>query len=297
MFNYKEFLAQQQKYGQIPKEHPSVQIANEQSSALHSAPPQYKILSTRKFEPSELCEMFVGRWFKYVYLVFLSLYTFCSCPSYAAVAGSSWAVNLPFNYSNIIECTERDFNGHLFPTLDSCRNVYWLCLLMFACIVIPISLLELKKQILVQVAVGLLRFCVIGGMVIYCLVNLFMGRVIFDCANPILQPPSGNNWTNLVNSTETLQKVLTHFDWRGWVVSVPIFAFSFMLQQGIPSLTQPVRQKKYLRGYFNAVFLISGLLYMSVGVAVSLWFRGCVNETSTLNWVRTHYYNKDRFTI
>ena len=270
-------------------------INKEQASGSNSVPPRYEIVASRKFEPSELCEIFVGPWFKNIYLLFLSLYTFCSCPSYAAVAASSWAVNLPINFSNLVECTERDFNGHLLPALASCRYDYWFCLLLFTVIVIPISLLKLKNQILVQVTFGVLRFGVIGCMVVYCLVNLLMGKAISDCANPNSLPPTGNSdngTSSPINHTETLQEVVTRFDWKGWVVSVPMFTFALLLQQAIPSLTQPVRQKNYLRAYISAVFLIAGLLYMCVGIALSLWFKNCINETSILNWVRKCYPNK-----
>ena len=51
--------------------------------------PIFEITSTRKFEIVELSQIFVGKWFKYLYLVIFVLYGFLGCWSFTAVAGSA----------------------------------------------------------------------------------------------------------------------------------------------------------------------------------------------------------------
>ena len=261
--------------------------------------PYFRIELSRKFEPSELCEVFVGRWLKVVYLIILTCYTFLACLSFSTVAGSAWSINIPLNFSGVEQCQNDDFKDHTLPVDPSCRNAYWFCLFLFACIVVPLSLIELKEQVIVQVAMGLLRFITIGAIVIFCIANLVQHPNICHCDHP---------WANLsdfevdnatvCNVTTTMGDTMTHFDGKAWLVAIPVFVYAFILHQGIPALTHPVKEKHWLRGYFNTLYLVTIFVYVILGVTVSLWFRNCTVETCTLNWVSIYtlafcYYRYD----
>ena len=248
---------------------------NSVSPEPHVTKPNFRILLTRKFEPSELCEIFVGRWLKYVYLGLLSAYSFLACLSYATVAGSAWAVNIPFNTTGIKECLEDNFTGVTLPS-GTCLSAYWLCLLFFACIVLPLSLLELREQVWVQVLLGVMRFFTLACIIVYCFVNLVIRYPFPQCSN---ETSSSHNECN--STTETF----LDFNYKGWLVGIPVFVYAHILHQGIPSLTHPVKQKKFLRAYFNILFITIGSLYLVLGVVVSLWFNKGISETCTLNWV------------
>ena len=237
--------------------------------------PNFRILLTRKFEPSELCEIFVGRWLKYGYLVILTLYTFSACLSYATVAGSAWAVNIPFNTSGIKECVEDNFTGVTLPS-GTCLSAYWLCLFFFACIVLPLSLMELREQVCVQVLLGLMRFFTLAAIIVYCIVNLALSYPFPQCPN---------NETASHNGCNTTKETFLDFNFKSWLVGIPVFVYAHILHQGIPSLTHPVKQKKHLRTYFNILFITIGSLYLTLGIVVSLWFNKEISETCTLNWV------------
>ncbi|KAL5502785.1 hypothetical protein EMCRGX_G009609 [Ephydatia muelleri] len=71
----------------------------------------------------------------------------------------------------------------------------------------------------------------------------------------------------------------------GWVLSIPVFTYAQMLHPGIPSLTHPIKQKKGLHWFMAAIFGTTLFCYMTLGIVVSLWFRGDINETASLNWV------------
>ena len=53
--------------------------------------PVFDIKLNRKFEPSEMSEVFFGRCVKIIYIVVLSLYIFMAAWSFTTVAGSAWA--------------------------------------------------------------------------------------------------------------------------------------------------------------------------------------------------------------
>ena len=248
--------------------------------------PHFRIELNRKFEPSELCEVFAGRWLKGVYLVILTVYTFLACLSFSTVAGSAWAVNIPFNFSDIQQCSEDEFKHNILPP-ESCRNAYWISLAMFAVIVVPLSLVELKEQVIVQVVLGILRFVTIGAIVIFSVTNLGIHHDICSCDDPWI---SNDSDTGVCKVNNTMEEIVTRFNSKSWLVSIPVFVYAYILHQGIPALTHPIKEKHHLMAYFNILFLVIAVVYASLGVTVSLWFRDCTNEICTLNWVSVYMF-------
>lgn len=212
----------------------------------------------------------------------LTLYTFLACISYSTVAGTAWSVNLPLNFGSLHECTNSEFHYERLPTVTSCRNAYWFCLFLFACIVIPLSVIELKEQMIIQVFLGLLRFVTIGAIILFSVANLISYQNIFTCQRPWRANSSD---FNVCNVTTSHSEIVTRFNFQDWLLAIPVFVYAHVLHQGVPALTHPVKQKKYLRAYFNILFVVIGTLYMALGVTVSLWFKDCTNETCTLGWV------------
>ena len=225
-----------------------------------------------------MCQLFGGRWLKIAYLLLLTILTFFACTAYCTVAGSAWASILPLNFSGVEKCTGEDFKEHIFPE-DECGNAYRFCVFLFACIVIPLSLLSLKEQVVVQVGLGLLRFCTIGAIVLYCFIHLVQGHEMETCTDPDIS-------STMINATLNFKEITFKFDTKHWLMSISIFTYAHILHEAIPSLTQPVREKKWLGPYFHVLFIILGVFYMLLGLMASLWFRECIIETCTLNWVR-----------
>ena len=217
--------------------------------------------------------MFGGTWLKIAYLILLTLITFAACLAYCTVAGSAWSVNLPLNFGDVHQCTGNSFSN--FPE-GGCGNAYRFCLFIFACIVVPLTLLDLKEQAIIQFLLGVFRFVTVGAIIIYCLVHLF-------------QHDSGVVCTRDSTTVDTQHYPKTYlwenFDFSGWLLSIPVFSYAFILHQAIPALTHPVKEKKWLRGYFSALYIILGGTYLLMGLVVSLWFGHCLLETCTLNWV------------
>lgn len=272
------------------------ELLHDKIQELEQQRAQHAHLSTRKFEPSELCEMFVGRWLKCAYILILIAFTFLVSPGYASIAASAWAVNMPINSTVFDQCTDEDFNEHILPNRDACRNTYWLCLCLFACVVVPLSLIEPKEQTCIQVLFGVLRFGVFVSMVVHCLVMLLSGNCSWYYDSMPEEESNCTNFSSYHGSINSKISLLTHFDWRSWLSSVPFFVFSVLMHQAIPSLTHPVKQKNYLRGYFNALFISVGIIFVSLGVLVALCFKGTINESAILNWVSSNI-NKYNYTL
>lgn len=249
--------------------------------------PRYTIKVTRKFEPSELCEVFVGKWLKIVYLIVLALYCFLACLSYSTVTGSAWSVNIPLNFGPFHKCNSTNYLHHFLPS-GMCRNTYQFCLFLFAVLVVPLSLLDLKEQAIVQFSLGILRFVTLGAIIAFCLANILMGNVIDLPVNTINDTSSGDGqWSNMSDAVDvtSMIDIVTHFDFTNWVVGIPVIVYAFILHQGIPGLTHPIKEKLWLRGFFNVLFITTTSFYIVLGAVGALWFRDVANETVTLNWV------------
>lgn len=243
--------------------------------------PEFEITLKRKFEPVELCEIFVGKWFKYVYLVVVVVYCFLASWSFATVAGTAWATNIPYNFGALNICDGSAFQHRVLPQ-GGCLYSYYFSIFLFGIIVVTLSLLDLKEQALVQFFLGSLRFITVGIIVVYAIVRLVQEGNVCEKIAHGLDP---NLFTNFSMHIVSFRDIVVKFDPRGWLTAVPVFTYAFLLHLGIPSLTHPVKQKKYLHWLLTAMFLSAFVCYMSLGLVVPLWLKATVQETVTLNWV------------
>ncbi len=227
-------------------------------------------------------ELFYGKWAKYIFLFFLTIYLFLVLWPYSIVAGSAWASNIPFNFSTVQQCAEDDFQHAILPP-EPCLNAYYVSLSIFGVIVILLSLLDLKEQAIVQMTLGILRFINVGAIVVYCIVNIALSgnKCMVDGLPSVNLTPY-----TMVNTTQSSAPIRL-FNVVGWIGSIPVFAYAINLHTGIPALTQPVKQKKYIHWMLATVFSTVGVCFLALGIFVSLWFRADIQETYTLNWVST----------
>ena len=236
--------------------------------------PNFRLLLTRKFEASEMCEMFYGKYMKYIYIVIFTIYMFFSFWASATVAGSAWSSNLPLNFGSLSQCEEQSFHEHLAPS-GGCLSAYRFCIMLFAVIVIPLSLVELTEQKHLQILLGLMRFLTFGCLIIYSVTNT-------------ISHPGYNPYNSTAKNSESYHSYghqMLKFDFNGWLVAISIMVYAQILHSGIPSMTQPIKAKKWLGVFFAVVFASTTLLYWMLGVSMSLWFKESIEETGTLNFV------------
>lgn len=267
----------------------TVSVSNGDAGSISSGEfphpvPDYEISIYRKFEIVELSQIFVGRWFKYTYLLIFTFYSLLGNWSYASVAGSAWASNIPYNFGKLSMCDDSAFHHQILP-YGGCLYSYYFSVFLFGVIVTVLSIMDLKEQVIVQVILGSARFLTIFAIIIYSLVNL-------SNSEDVCTPPKNTSFSNetlipLSNASEyySYEDIVVKFDPKGWLVSVPVFLFAFMLHSGISSLTHPVRQKKYIHWLLTAMFATALVSFMTLGIIVPLWFKASVQETVTLNWV------------
>lgn len=249
--------------------------ADHQPSQTHH--PNYELTLNRKFEVSELIVIFFNKYVRYIFTAILSLYGFLVNWSYATIAGSAWAINIPFHHFGAAEiCADDAFLHRTIPT-GGCLYAYYIALTMFAIVVVPVSLFNLREQTIVQVVMGLLRFVTLAVIIGYCIFRLAGdGDACWDELRL-------TNTTTPINVGAT--SMVWEFNVKGWLVAIPVIVNAFLFHPGISSLTHPVKQKQYHHWLVASVFVVSVMSYLALGIVVPLWFRLATQETCTLSWV------------
>lgn len=187
-------------------------------TATVNAPPQlhpnYRLTSGRKFEVSELFVIFFNKHTKYIFSIILSLFSFLVNWSHATIAGSAWATDIPFHYFGVAgHCADNAFLHRTLPA-GGCLYAYYSALAIFAVVVVPISLFNLREQTLFHIVMGLIRFMTLALIIGYCIVRLAgEGDACWD----ELQL---SNITTHINVGATF--MVWKFNFKGWLVAIPV---------------------------------------------------------------------------
>ena len=268
---------------------------NTDSASNH---PDFRILATRRFETSELCEVFFNKLGKYLYLVMVVLFCLIVALGMAVVASTTLATIIPLrNFMGTFnQCHPGAFNNVPIPEDDGCRYTYYFCLMLFGLVVVPLSMMNLKAQAFIQAIFGLLRFLMLAMILVYCIVKLFEGG---DICQEILINPDQCNATEschfegsagnvTAENVIEMHDIIKRFDQRGWLVAIPVLTYPFLLHHSIPSFTHPIGKKKYLWQFILCTYIFLGACFLCLGVVVPLWFRAETQQSVVFNWVSDH---------
>ena len=271
---------------------------NELHKAVYvtSSHPDFKVCRTRLFETSELCEIFFYKWVKYLYLIIVVTYCIFIALAFATVASTAWASNIPLNFGPFQQCEHDAFHYRTLPE-KPCLHTYYFCLMVFGLIVVPLSLMGLREQAILQTIFGILRVLMISMVVIYSIVKIIEGENIYE-ALTISNVSNHSNSSGSCSIEERMQNVTygtiqdlrgivlpKQFEWRVWLVAIPVVSYPFQFQHGVPSFTHPLKQKQRLWLFILCTHSFLGFLFLCLGVVPPLWLRSTTQETITLNWV------------
>jgi len=246
--------------------------------------PKFEISPERKFEPSELCKVFLGTYGQYSFVGVLVVHVILICWVCATVAGSSLASNISYNFGSLERCGDSEFHHEVIPG-DGCKHSYRFSVFLYSLAVIPLCLLELSEQKYIQVILGFVRFVAVSCLVTYATVKL-LGEDDY----PENFPVTCTNNTDSCDPNEVLGDYdywhqISRFGLKGWLTAIPVFVYAQLMHASISKLTHPIKEKEYLRGFMLAIFATSSFIFMTVGITVALWFKKDTEETCTLNFV------------
>ena len=210
--------------------------------------PDFKVCRTRLFETSELCEIFFYKWVKYLYLIIVVTYCIFIALAFATVASTAWASNIPLNFGPFQQCEHDAFHYRTLPE-KPCLHTYYFCLMVFGLIVVPLSLMGLREQAILQTIFGILRVLMISMIVIYSIVKIIEGENIYE-ALTISNVSNHSNSSGSCSFEERMQNVTcgtiqdlhdivlpNSFEWREWLVAIPVISYPFIFQHSVPSFT------------------------------------------------------------
>ena len=164
---------------------------------------------------------------------------FCLICSLAAtvITTSTLATNIPLNFGPFQQCSDDAFHNEIVPKDVGCRYTYYFYLILFGFIVVPLSMMNLKDQAVIQAIFRLLRFLMIATILVYCIVELFEGGDICQEKLIGIYNPNQFNATISCSFEEAVRNITAEnviemddivikLDWRGWLVFIPVFMYS-----------------------------------------------------------------------
>lgn len=222
------------------------------------APPKY-VVQERKFEVNALCRVFLGKRGLRMYTTIICLYICGALWAYTSVFSSAMAAALP-----------------LFGDGDESSN--YLCYaILFGCVVVPLSCLELDEQVPLQVVLTGCRFVmffIMIGTSHLCVEDMRVAGLAISAAG---------DGATAANSPSSYDEA-NYFRPSGLAKTLPILIFANIFHHSIPGLTHPVADKKKIGKVFSstnaftvAAYLTLGLtLGSAFGTSIGMCVSGCV---------------------
>jgi len=206
------------------------------------------VIKEQKFEIIELCAIYYGEKGKLTYIVSASLFLYGVLWAYASVFANSFSSRSDLCF------------------LGSSENNYIFYLFVFLVCVCPLTCLEMKEQIQVQVILALCRV-LMTIFIVFTVIAAFFSEN--DCF--------GSDYPQDTSS-------VPYFQINKLYVILPLAVYASIFHQSIPSLSQPVIEKNKLREIFGTTFFVCGIFYIMIGCVLCLYFGANIETSTNLNW-------------
>jgi hypothetical protein len=163
-------------------------------------------------------------------------------------------------------------------------STFYIYLFVFACAVIPLSLMELSEQIYIQVTLTVFR----GVMLLMMLLSTGIAYMsctdaFGDLSNMSCDASRAADPAEAAHGSSSLTTV--HFD--KLYLFLPIAAYAYIFHHSVPALSEPVEDKRSLGRLFTIALLIAFVGYALLGVCLSAYFGEDSLTSSNLDW--RHY--------
>ena len=264
------------------------------------SPPLHRV-GPISYEVTELCQLFLGKWGKVTYTVLVGLYLYGTLTAYATVFAKSLSQRIHIFDTPVVVGMDMDMDTTTSGTTDTgtTSNIdYYVYLLIFTAIVAPLSCMELKEQVNVQVILSLCRVL----MLVVMIGTLCISTYYCDSTGP----ESGSEQCTIFDDYEynpnPTYSILYDMNLSKIYELLPLLGYAFIMHHSIPALSNPVSSEIINAGphskgtyrlhhIFVAAMAICTLSYGLVGVVVGLYFRDAISTTANLNWLT---YGKNR---
>eukprot|EP01098_Paradermamoeba_levis_P013307 TRINITY_DN6044_c0_g1_i1.p1 TRINITY_DN6044_c0_g1~~TRINITY_DN6044_c0_g1_i1.p1 ORF type:complete len:338 (-),score=78.88 TRINITY_DN6044_c0_g1_i1:514-1458(-) len=173
-------------------------------------------ITWRKFEFTTMSEVFGGQRGKYLSQMTVCLYCYGVMWAYTSVFASSVA-NLFNTYA-----LDRDCDIYASVVSSECHTSYYLCVLFFAVLVIPLTLVDVGEQIYFQVFLTCARFSAFIVMIV---------TVVFG----------------IIKKEGDYIHSFNFIEWGGFPSAFTTIAVALNCHQNLPNVYQPIVEKEKLK--------------------------------------------------
>mmetsp|Transcript_10599 Transcript_10599/g.39490 ORF Transcript_10599/g.39490 Transcript_10599/m.39490 type:complete len:619 (-) Transcript_10599:903-2759(-) len=238
-------------------------------------------IQERSYEISEMMGTFLGgRIGKAIWDVLLYFYMSTALVSYCSVFGSAFAskISLPLGFA---DGHDRWYNCDIYKDKSwDCQFCYSSWVLVFGCMVIGLSMLNLTEQKLMQVSLTFFR---------YLCVTLMLGSAVYA----MFFDPYSTHPEELDVSARKVPYIAANLqDWKQWFnfqnfyVVFPTAIYSQLIHHSIPGLQDPVplKHKRRLPVMFGLVFVTTFIGYSVLGIIMVLYYGSEVESSISLNF-------------
>jgi len=225
----------------------------------------FEVISYTRFS-----KVFGGRKGMIVTQIMIALYSLGSLWAYVATVGSSVAM-LGFEFF----VKNETCNIYHDPS-PKCQQTYYLSVLAFAIIAVPLSLLAIAEQRILQVLLTAYRFIAFGVMLVSVIVAWAIGGPI-----PRNVSSSLASFDELSSSSDNMS--IWNFKWAGFGLMFPSAALALNLHWNIPDVVAPAKDKKPMKVVLASAQIVSLIFYILIGGVCAIYFDP-PDPLVTLNW-------------
>lgn len=223
-------------------------------------------LRRRVLEVTELAKVVCGDTFRNAYMTVVGLWTLGTLWSFAAVFSASLAAHIPV----VFLAAPHNKPCNINELGDECKPQYLVFLAVFAIIVVPLTLMDMREQVAVQVIMAAGRVVLLVAMGATVVAAWACDGVAFAItAQEDGGPPP-------------LFGTVANFGGLGVLIPISVTAAAF--HQAIPSVTRATAKKRQMGSILTSAFIVVGTCYVVFGVLLALYFGHDVEAQATLMW-------------
>ena len=226
--------------------------------------PSLILPSHTSYELGMLCRLSFGRWAERLAVGAMQLYQVGCLWSYVSVFASSFAASVPVPWLNSGETC--DIYKEASMDSAACLSLYYWWAQCFALAMAVLLALDLSEQATFQCMMTAARLVIVVVMV--GTLVLGGGRVDFGLADM-------DAGVDALAERAPLPLVR----WEGLPRMVPVGVFSVIFQIGVPSLLQPLGEKRAFAPIFGTALGACFVVYTTLGLAAALVLRGDVDPS------------------
>ena len=224
-------------------------------SATRGGGPLHR-LTYRKFDFATIGEMFAGKCGKGVVQVVMASYSIGTLWSYASVFASSVA-SIFFTYVLGATC-----DAYADAPSTGCLDAYYVCMAVFAAIVIFMVLLDIHEQAAIQSFLSGYRIVALA---------LMLGTMVLKMG---VDGPA---------AIADRYASIGAFNWANFGKGFGPTILALNCHYNMPDALQPLQHKQFARQVAFGALLIAGCFYLLLGVLGALAFDE-INPLVSLNW-------------